>query len=650
MTRNCPCHRNTRLHCAIPDFVLLSISCLLAGSSLIAQERTEQPSPANATTPNNSPNPLSLGLSKAEHFTVPRPFPNLTAPYRPVRIPQPDLTNSPRADELVHDGKLELTLQDAVELALQNSMDIVVQRYNVWFAETDILQAEAGGQPQGVSGATIRQSTASIPSISFDPAIASALSYDDRTTPVNNPFTSGTGTTSAAAASLATHSAQYNTGYSQGFSTGTTMNVSWNNSRASSTSASNFFNPYVQSALTVSFSQQLLNGFGRFANRRNILIAKNNRKLAEMVFAQQAITTVTNAINAYWELVYARESVRVQQQAVAVSEKLYNDNMKQLEIGTMAPLDVTRAESQLATDRQNLIVAQTTQFQNEQTLKNAISKNPLTNNLLNVEIIPRDQPTPAEQAEPPTFEEAIKEAFAKRFDILEQQFNVTNAGIDVRATTIALRPTATLTAQYSSQGLAGNSLSSGGVTSYQGFGDTQSQILHNHYPDYYVGLNVTIPIRNREAQATNQRAILLQRQSEAQLQQLKNAALLDVRNTYIALQQDRARVQAASKARELQQQTFNAEQKKYQLGASTVYNVILTQRDFVSAQASELRAMADLVEAKASYDRAVGRTLEVNHVTVADSKHGEIIRDKLIPGTLYGHVIGSDGRLSTTQR
>jgi outer membrane protein len=637
MTHNCPCHRNARLHCAIPHFVLLSISCLLPGSPSIAQERTERPSPANATTAN-----------KADHFIVPRPFPNLLAPYRPVRIPQPDLTNAPRADELVHDGKLELTLQDAVELALQNSMDIVVQRYNVWFAETDILQAEAGGQPQGVSGATIRQSTASIPSISFDPAIVSALSYDDRTTPVNNPLTSGTGTTSAAA-NLATHSAQYNTGYSQGFSTGTTMNVSWNNSRASSTSASNFFNPYVQSALTASFSQQLLNGFGRFANRRNILIAKNNRKLADMVFAQQAITTVTNAINAYWELVYARESVRVQLQAVAVSEKLYNDNMKQLEIGTMAPLDVTRAESQLATDRQNLIVAQTTQFQNEQTLKNAISKNPLAKNLLHVEIIPRDQPSPAEQVEPATFEEAIAEAFAKRFDLLEQQFNVTNAGIDARATTIALRPTATLSAQYSSQGLAGNSLSSSGVTSYQGFGDTQSQIFHNHYPDYYVGLNVTIPIRNRAAQATNQRAILLQRQSEAQLQQLKNAALLDVRNTYIALQQDRARVQAASKARELQQQTFNAEQKKYQLGASTVYNVILTQRDFVSAQASELRAMADLVEAKASYDRAVGRTLEVNHVTIADSKHGAIIRDTLIPGTLNGHVIGSDKLLSATQ-
>ncbi len=155
-------------------------------------------------------------------------------------------------------------------------------------------------------------------------------------------------------------------------------------------------------------------------------------------------------------------------------------------------------------------------------------------------------------------------------------------------------------------------------------------------------MNLQLPLRNRAAQATNQRAVLLQRQLEAQMQQLKNAALLDVRNTYIPLTQDRAQVQAASKARELQQQTFDAEQKKYQLGASTVYNVILTQRDLINAQGTELRALANLVEAKANYERAVGRTLEVNRVTIADAKHGQIERDTLIPGTVNGQVVGTD--------
>jgi len=179
-------------------------------------------------------------------------------------------------------------------------------------------------------------------------------------------------------------------------------------------------------------------------------------------------------------------------------------------------------------------------------------------------------------------------------------------------------------------------------TNHAGVGDAYSQIFHNNFPSYTVGVNLTLPLRNRQAQATNQRAILQLRQIEAQMQQMKNAALLDVRTAYIALQQDRAQVQAASKARELQQQTFDAEQKRYQLGASTVYNVILTQRDLISAQGAELRALANLVEAKANYERAVGRTLEVNRVTIADAKHGSVERDTLIPGTLNGQVVGVD--------
>jgi outer membrane protein len=179
-----------------------------------------------------------------------------------------------------------------------------------------------------------------------------------------------------------------------------------------------------------------------------------------------------------------------------------------------------------------------------------------------------------------------------------------------------------------------------------GFGDALSSAFHNNFPDYQVSLNVQIPIRNRAAQADNQRSILTQRQLEAQLQLLKNAALLDVRNTYIALEQDRARVDAASKARELQQQTFDAEQKKYQLGASTVFLVIQTQRDLITAQGTELRALADLVEAKANYERAVGRTLEVHSVTIADAKTGEVERETLIPGTLHGQVVGTENLFS----
>lgn len=672
----------------------LLVDLLALGPALpVFAQEPSQPAPAlQAPAPVRTSNPtplapaipVSLGLAKYHFTRAPRPFPNLIDPYRPIHIDEPGLTNSPRIDQLIHDGKLEISLQDAVELALENSLDIAVQRYNPWIADTSILKAEAGGFGGGIPGADYSSSSANVPNLNFDPVLSSTFSIDSRQTPVNNPLTSGTGTGTSATTTppgLFSHTSAYNFQYTQGFHTGTNFFISWNNTRSSTSSIFNLFNPAVQSSIFIGFQQQLLNGFGIEVNTRNIRIAKNNRKIADWAFAQQAITTVTNTITAYWELVYARENVRVEQDAVIVSDKLYGDNKKQLEIGTMAPLDVTRAESELATDRQNLIVAQTAQLQDEQILKNAISKNPLAPNLINVEIIPTELPVRPEAVEAPSFEEAVKEAFAKRPDLQEQALNLLNGGIDVKATQNALLPVLTLSAQYGTVGLSGNSLNTKSTTvagqaivdtngvpvngidpitglpepiflpssqttvtgvTQNGLGGALSQAFHSQFPDFNAQLLFTLPIRNRSAQADNQRAILTQRQLETQLQQLKNAALLDVRNTYIALVQDRARVDAASKARELQQQTFDAEQKKYQLGASTVYLVIQTQRDLIAAQGTELRALADLVEAKANFERAVGRTLEVNRVTIADARSGEVERDSLIPGTLHGRVVGTE--------
>jgi outer membrane protein len=667
---------------ARPLLAVLLAGILVAGTIPTAFAQNAPQAPPSAPTPHTEATipAVSLGVSRYDYSRGPRSFPNLTAPYRTTSVPGPVLTNAPRIDQMIHDGKLELSLQDTIELALENNMDIVVARYNPWLADTSILKTKSGGFGGGTLGGAFASSTANLPSLSFDPLITSTVSFDDRTTPVNNPFLSGVGT--ATLAGLISHTANYNTQISQGFSTGTTAALAWDNQRGSSTSAFNTFNPFVQSSLNFSISQNLLRGFGRSVNRRNIVIAKNNRNIADLAFAQQAITSVTNVITAYWELVYARENVKVQQQAVTVAEKLYNDNKKQLEIGTMAPLDVTRAESELATDHQNLIVAQTAQLQQQQVLKNLISKNPLAPNFVDVEIIPTQEPAPPAAIEAPTFQDSVNEAFAKRPDLQEEVINLQNAEIDVRATHNALLPTATVSALYSSVGLAGNKTITGtpvvsagnqivnangnpvtvtdpttgqvipifqpvvttpvsGI-SQQGFGTAQSQIFHNNFPDYAIQFSLQIPLRNRSAQSDHIRALLTQSQLQAQMQQLKNSALLDVRNTYIALEQDRARVDAATKARELQQQTFEAEQKKYQLGASTVYNVILTQRDYIAAQGTELRALADLVEAKANYERALGRTLEVNHVSIAGALSGGAQRDTLIPGTLHGQVIGTD--------
>lgn len=663
------------------------LAAFLAGAlaaAPVSPAFAQEPTPAPAQPPAKGAVPISLGVSKYDYTRSPKFVPKFWVPYTSTYVEPGVLANSPRLEQLIHDGKLELSLQDAIALALENSMDIAVSRYNPWIADVSLLKTRAGGYSYGTPGSIAVGSTANLPELYYDPILSQTFSFADVTTPINNPFISGTAGTGvsggvATAAPLISHSATYNTQYQQWFDLGTYFNVSWNNNRASS-NAANFFNPYVQSSLVVSLSQPLLAGAGRFVNRRNIIIAENNRKIADLAFAQQAITTTTNTVNAYWELAYARENVKVQQQAVTVAEKLYNDNKKQLEIGTMAPLDVTRAESELASDRTNLIVAQTTQLQDELVLKNYISKDPTASNLLNVEIIPTDKPAPPGAIEPPSFEDALKEAFQKRPDVLEQAFNLKNAGVDVRATKNALLPTATLGLQYSSSGLAGNSSISGASTvvpgqpvvdatgmpvpglflpstvpnvvglSKQGFGTAQSQIFRNNFPLYAAQLTLSLPIRNRANQADNIHAQLIERQFEAQVQQIKNNAVLDVRNTTIALQQGRAQVESASKARELQQQTFDAEEKKYKLGASTVYNVILTQRDLITAQGSELRALANLAEAKANYERALGRTLEVNNVTIAGVKKGTIEDDTMIPGTLNGKVVGVDELLKALDK
>ena len=283
---------------------------------------------AGTAPPHAPPIPVSLGLSRHNYTRGPQAFPTLIAPYKPIHVDEPDLVNSPRIDQLIHDGKLQITLQDAVELALENSLDIAVQRYYPWIADTDVLRTKAGGQGRGVPGVDFASSSALIDPfsqnlISYDPVIVATASIDSLSAPVNNPLLAGTGVTSSG---LKSHATVFNVSYNQNFSSGTSLTVGWDNTRGSSGASFNSFNPSVQSSLTVGFTQQLLNGFGTYIGRRNIMIAKNNRKIADLVFVNQAIVTVTNTINAYWELVYARENVKVQQQAVAVSDKLFNDN------------------------------------------------------------------------------------------------------------------------------------------------------------------------------------------------------------------------------------------------------------------------------------------------------------------------------------
>ena len=621
---------------------------------------------AQTGAPGDAVRDLRLGAGpdySREKFFLPK----IVDPYTPMHVEEPMLTNSTRIDQLMQDGKLMLSLDDAISLALENNLNINIARFVPWIQQTQLLKAKAGGIPQ--FGNTQQVVLGSSPSVSFDPIVTADFGWQHANIPVNNPFTAGTGTNAVPVVNANT--AFVNLGYTQGFHTGTNLSVVFDTARNTSNEPDLFFNPAITPVMTATLSQPLLNGFGILPNTRYIIEARNNIKVANSQFAQQVIATVTQTSNDYWELVFDRENVKVQEAAVGVSQKLYSDNKKQLEIGTMAPLDVLTAESQLATDQQNLIVAQTTKLQQETVLLNDIAKNLLAKDVAGIEIVPTTPIATPDLVENIQLQDAVQEAWSKRPELFQANLNLKNAGIEVKATQNGLLPVLDAFVQYTSQGLNGNQLTTtqvgntfiadtgaplvdangniitvGGVPAFTGvplttttaghggLSDALKNVFQNQFPTYAVGLNLTLPIRNRSAQSDSARAQLDERQQTVQYRQTENTIVINVRNALIALQQDRAQVAAAEKARTLAQQTLDAEQKKYQLGSSTSYNVVLRSRDLTAAQGTALRAQANLAEALVNFNQAMGRTLEVNHITVADALRGSAGREPLIPGSL----------------
>jgi outer membrane protein len=657
--------------------VVLLTAASLAGSPLYAQEAQNQgqAQALPATTASQTGTAPALDQvrtlkSGPDYSKGPRLLPDFTRPYRPVKMPEPVLTNSPDIGQLIQDGKLMLSLEDAISLALENNLDISVQRFTPWLAQVNLLRTKAGGASLGTSGSA-PVLLGSTPSGGFDPILTSSVNFSDQEFPVNNPFISGTGTPSLA--TLSEHAANYDFGYSQTFHAGTAFSVSWDNDRSSSTAA-NIFNPSVQSNLYVTLSQPLLRGFGILPNTRYILEAKNSVKVADAQFAQAVIQDVAQVSNDYWELVFARENVKVEESTVGTDEQLYENNKKQLEIGTMAPLDVVTAESQLASDQQALVQAQTTQLQDETVLLNAITKDPLATSLDGVEIIPTTPISTPEVTENIPIQQAVQEAWTKRPEIRQAELNLKNAGIEVRATHNELLPSLTLFGQYGATGLGGiltqntetptafipnlnapvlqqngTPVIVGGMPTFAGtpsafttttqvfpggLRDALDSMINAKYPSFVAGINFSLPIRNRAAQADNAQAQLDERQQEVEYRQLQNKIFLNVRNALIALVQSRAAVAAAEKARDLAQQSYDAEVKKFQLGSSTSFNVVIKQQQLTSAEGTDLRDRVNLVEAQVNFDEAMGRTLDVNNISMADARAGKVYRVPNIPGAM----------------
>jgi len=649
--------------CRVALALCLSILSILVPVTPSFAQQGEQ----SGSTPPQTEN-RTIHVSNQDYSGGKRWFPNVTVPYRPLTVPSPVLTNAPRIEQMVQDGKLKISLQDAIDLALENNLDIAIQRYEPWLAEANILRTLGGGNSKGAFLAL-----GNIPSLDFDPLLTGTLSADYKRIPVNNPQLAGAGTQAGTFAQLQIHTDLANFGYTQGFHTGTSFSVFYNNNRGSSTSLSNFFSPSVTSTMTVAASQQLLNGFGLLPNERNIRLAKLNKNLTDQVLQQQVITSITAVGNAYWELAFARGNVDVAMHQVELANKLYSDNKKQVDVGTLAPLEIVQAEAQVATANQTLIVAQTTSLQDQLALLNLITKDPTAPAVRGIEIVTTDTAdVPPPEVETIPLENAIGAAITTRPDVLQSEITLKADDVNIRVTKNALLPILSASAYYTGEGLAGNNkvTTSSVVAGSQivdtngnpiqvltsptgapvpvflpanqstltgintsGLGTALNDIFTGLYPEYNAQLSFTIPIRNRQAQADNATALLTERQDQVRRRQTVNNVAIDVRNAQIALEQARVTLAAAAKTRDLDQQTLDAEQKKYQLGTSTLFNVVSDQNTLAAAASAEVRARMNLAEAKVNFDRAMGRTLEVYNITIADALSGHPAKDTLIPGT-----------------
>jgi len=449
---------------------------------------------------------------------------------------------------------------------------------------------------------------------------------------------------------LVTTNKTANFGISQSFLTGGTASLAYNNIQQEQNSFRSSVNPFTTSSLDLSVVQPLLQGFGFAQNNRTIRIAKNNLKAADYVFRQQLINTVANVVQLYWNLVAAISTVNVNNQAVAVAQKLYDDNKKQVEIGTLAPIEVVRAEAQLATAQQALVAAQSAVLQLESVLKSALSRNGLTSqSILDAHVVPTD-PIRIPEVEPvEPIQDLVSKALDNRPDLAQSRVQIDNAQIALTGTRNALLPTLNATGDFRSNALVGSQNTLIGPVLPQtgqvqnppiadpffvgGYGTILSQLFGRNFPTYSIGLSLNIPLRNRAAQANIATASLNLRQSQLLVQRQTNQIRVDVNNATIALSQARAQYQAAVKGRVLQEQTLDADQKKLALGATTVYQVIQDQRDLTTAAAAEVTAQAAYAGARVQLDVSTGSTLANNNVVLEEAKAGKVSRVSSAPPT-----------------
>ncbi|HUS18225.1 MAG TPA: TolC family protein, partial [Terriglobales bacterium] len=638
----------------------------------------QQPSPAP-----DKPQPQStVSTSTPEFQNGFRHFPNPFAPYMPHKIADPAFTNTPRIEQLIKNGVLVISLNDAIAIALENNLDIAIARYNLNIADTDILRAKSGGSIRGVATGLVQGTpgggqggfgtgasgaggttsgaggagsgssglvTSTLGAGSaieqFDPSISGTFQMDRNTSPLASPIlTSGGATTQS---SISQNNTTANLSYNQGFATGTALGVAFNNNRSASNSPGSSLSPLLSSNYRFTLRQHLLQGFGLNNQLRFIRIAKNNKIISDVGFKNQVISTVNQIQNIYWDLVNAYEDVKVKERSLGLANKTLSDNRKQVEIGTLAPIEIVRADSEMATRNQELIVSRTNLQLQQTLLKNALSRNLSDPTLAAIPVVPSDVMSIDPNEVVPPVEELLRQALAQRPDLEQSRIDLTNRDISKRAARNALLPTLDVYGFYGGSALAGDQnrlvtcvpagtstsascLPAGSIGTVGGYTDVFGRF--GDAPSRGVGITLNIPLRNRAAQADQIRSELEFRQAQLRFQQQQNTIGIEVRNAQFALLQNRARVEAAQQGRRLANESLEAESKKYSLGASTNFQVLQAQRDLALSESNLVTAMSAYEKSRVELDRVTGNTLARNSISLGDAIIGRVETMPNVPG------------------
>jgi len=569
----------------------------------------------------------------ADFSKNPEWFPRIQKPYVMRSVPEVELKNSTNLWQLIQDGKLRLSLDQLRTAVTDNNLDILSSKNTARYAQTDMLRAKGGGAPRGGAGVQIPSSlfagaigagvggagglggfgsaggiTGGARQVfgfsrgSYDPSFALGLSFDRTNSPLNTIIVSGVPQVTTASTALQTR-------YSQAFTTGSSLSVSFNNMRQSSTQQFLLYNPDFVSQLSVSFTQQLLSGFGSNVGRRFIETARREMDAAKEVVRLQVNTTMAQAQNTYWDLVAAQENVHVAEQSLEVAQHFFEDNKVREEVGTVSGLEVVTAESEVAARQRDLVSAQTMMQMREVELKNFISKD-LRDILGTVPIEPTDALPEPKDSDIPKINDALAIAMANRPEIHQAETNILIQDIAIRYGKDLLKPTLLFFANFNSAGLYGDRTIENPdgtrIVLPGGLSQAISQVGRWRYPEYAVGLSFSLNIRNRAAEADLYRAKREKQQTETGLQRTRNSIALEVRKAMIGLAQAKARVEAAHKAAELSGQALAAEEARLLEGVAIPYDVIRRQRDFRSARFAEVQSLANYAKALVERDRAMG--------------------------------------------